>query len=87
MIVLERADHMHFVDDVEKSHEGFRTMPTEGDLARIQADMRPIADLCTGDEAAPFDSGRDSGALQRHVESAGAMMANHVALENARNHS
>jgi dienelactone hydrolase len=51
MIVLERADHMHFVDDVEKAHEAFRTMPMEGDLAKIQADMRPIAELCTGEEA------------------------------------
>jgi dienelactone hydrolase len=51
MIVLERADHMHFLDDVEKSHEAFRTMPVEGDLAKIQADMRPIVELCTGDEA------------------------------------
>lgn len=48
---LERADHMHFVNDVEKSHEAFRTMPVEGDLAKIQADMRPIAELCTGEEA------------------------------------
>jgi dienelactone hydrolase len=51
MIVLERADHMHFIDDVEKSHEAFRTMPMEGDLAKIQADMHPIAELCTGEEA------------------------------------
>ena len=54
MVVLERADHMHFVDDVEKSHEAFRTMPMEGDLAKIQADMRPIAELCTGEEAHRF---------------------------------
>lgn len=51
MIVLERADHMHFVDDVEKSHEAFRTMAAEGDLTEIQADMRPIAELCSGEEA------------------------------------
>ena len=54
MVVLECADHMHFVDDVEKSHEAFRTMPMEGDLAKIQADMRPIAELCTGEEAHRF---------------------------------
>lgn len=51
LVVLERADHMHFVDDVEKAHEAFRTMPIKGDLAKIQADMRPIAELCTGEEA------------------------------------
>ena len=39
------------VPNVEKSHEAFRTMPVEGDLAKIQADMRPIAELCTGKEA------------------------------------
>jgi predicted dienelactone hydrolase len=51
LVALERADHMHFVDDVEQTHEAFRTMPLEGDLAEIQADMRPIAELCTGEEA------------------------------------
>jgi len=54
MIVLERADHMHFLDDVEKAHEAFRTMPIEGALAKIQADMRPITELCTGEEAHRF---------------------------------
>lgn len=54
IIVLERADHMHFVDDVERAHEEFRTMPSEGDLAKIKADMRPIAELCTGEEAHRF---------------------------------
>jgi len=54
MVVLERADHMHFVDDVEKMHEAFRTMPLSGDLAAIQADMRPIAELCSGEEAHRF---------------------------------
>ena len=34
MVVLELADHMHFVDDVEKSHEAFRTMPMEGERPR-----------------------------------------------------
>jgi predicted dienelactone hydrolase len=51
MVVLERVDHMHFVDDVEKMHEGFRTMSMTGDLAAIQADMRPIGELCSGEEA------------------------------------
>ena len=54
MLVLERADHMHFVDEVEKSHEGFRTVPLSGDLAAIQADMRPIAELSSGEEAHRF---------------------------------
>jgi hypothetical protein len=44
MVVLERADHMHFVDDLNKMHEAFRTMPVPADLAVIQADMRPIAE-------------------------------------------
>ena len=54
MVVLRRADHLHFIDNVEQSHEGFRTMPAAGDLAKIQEEMRPIAELCSGEQAHLF---------------------------------
>jgi len=51
MLILRRADHAHFMDDVEQLHESFRTMPVTGDLARIQKEMQPIAELCSGKQA------------------------------------
>jgi dienelactone hydrolase len=51
MIVLRRADHMHFMDDVENLHETVRTMEWPGELAWLPKEMRPIAELCSGEEA------------------------------------
>jgi dienelactone hydrolase len=51
MLILRRADHVHFMDNVEDLHEAFRTMPVTGDLAAIQRDMLPISELCSGEEA------------------------------------
>ncbi len=33
MFVLSRADHLHFVDDVEREHEAFRALTLPGDAA------------------------------------------------------
>jgi len=57
MLILRRADHLHFIDDVEKWHETFRTMPLTGDLAQLQAEMRPIGELCSGEQAHLFVCG------------------------------
>ena len=57
MVVLRRADHMHFLDDAEKWHETFRTMPVTGDVAKMQADMRPIGELLSGEQAHLFIRG------------------------------
>jgi len=57
MVILRRADHLHFIDDVEKWHETFRTMPLTGDLAKLQAEMRPIGELCSGQQAHLFVCG------------------------------
>jgi hypothetical protein len=56
MVILHRADHLHFVDDVEDAHEAMRTMPAAGDLAWI-SEMRPIAELVSGDLARLFVRG------------------------------
>ncbi len=54
MVVLPRADHLHFLDSVEEEHEAARTMKWTGQLAWIPKEMRPIAQLCSGDEAHSF---------------------------------
>ena len=57
MVVLRRADHLHLVDDVEEEHEIVRTATLTGELALIQKEMRPIADLCSGEQARLFVGG------------------------------
>jgi pimeloyl-ACP methyl ester carboxylesterase len=57
MVILRRADHMHFMDDAEAAHEAVRSMTFAGDLAWLPKEMRPIAELCSGDEAHAFARG------------------------------
>jgi predicted dienelactone hydrolase len=57
LIILRRADHSHFMDQVEQLHEMFRTMPDAGDLAAIQKEMRPMAELCSEEQAHLFVRG------------------------------
>ena len=57
MIVLRRADHMHFMDDVKKWHEAARSMPATRVLAWIPEEMRPISELCSGEQAHLFVRG------------------------------
>ncbi len=57
MVILRRADHMHFMDNVEEIHEMVRTMPFTGELAWIPKEMRPIAELCSGEQAHLFVRG------------------------------
>ena len=56
-IILRRADHMHFMDDVEQLHETTRTMPWTEELAWMPKEMRPIAELCSGEQAHLFVRG------------------------------
>lgn len=57
MLILGRADHLHFIDDVERQHEAFRAMPLTGPAAEIQQRMRPIGELCSGEQAHTFVRG------------------------------
>jgi pimeloyl-ACP methyl ester carboxylesterase len=57
MLILHRADHLHFIDDAEGMHEAFRTMPLSGPAAEIQQRMRPITELCSGEQAHLFVRG------------------------------
>lgn len=51
MVILRRADHLHFIDNVEQEHEAFRTVPMPAEVAQMQKEMRPIAELCSGEQA------------------------------------
>jgi predicted dienelactone hydrolase len=55
MLVLENADHMHFCDDVEQTHELFRAMPPPGPLADIAKLVPPVSQLCPGSHAYDFN--------------------------------
>ena len=57
MFVLRRADHQHFLDDVEGEHEALRAMTLPGDAAWITAAMRPMSELCPGAQAHDFVRG------------------------------
>ena len=57
MVILRRADHMHFMDAVEEMHEAVRGMPLPGDLAWLSRDMRPVGELCSGEQAHTFVRG------------------------------
>jgi predicted dienelactone hydrolase len=54
MVILRRADHMHFEDNVEQMHESVRTMPWPAELAWLAKEIRPIAELSSGDAAHTF---------------------------------
>ena len=51
MMILPRADHMHFVDEIEKLHEGFRTAPVAPELVELQKQMLPMSQLTSAEEA------------------------------------
>jgi predicted dienelactone hydrolase len=57
MVILRRADHMHFMDNVEEMHERVRRMPFPSELEWMQKEMRPIAELCSGEQANLFVRG------------------------------
>jgi len=57
MFVLHGADHQHFADDVEASHEAFRAMTLPGEAAWMTAAMLPISELCPGEHGHLFACG------------------------------
>ena len=57
MVILRRADHLHFMDNIEELHEKIRNMEWPAELAWIQKEMRPIAELCSGGKAQLFVRG------------------------------
>jgi hypothetical protein len=57
MVILRRADHVHFMDNVEEEHEAVRRMPFTAALAWIPKEMRPVVELCSGEQAHLFVRG------------------------------
>jgi dienelactone hydrolase len=57
MFVLRRADHQHFADDVEASHEALRAMTLTGEAAWMSAAMLPASELCPGEHGHLFARG------------------------------
>jgi predicted dienelactone hydrolase len=51
MVILHRADHQHFADDVEHEHEALRAMSLPGDAAWLPKTMPPMTELCPGAQA------------------------------------
>jgi predicted dienelactone hydrolase len=51
MVVIPRADHLHFVGNVEQAHEQLRGASLPPEASWISREMRPIGELCTGEEA------------------------------------
>jgi dienelactone hydrolase len=57
MFVLRRADHEHFADDVEASHEALRATTLPGAAAWMAAAMLPMSQLCRGEHGHTFARG------------------------------
>jgi dienelactone hydrolase len=86
MFILRRADHQHFLDDVEGEHEAVRAMSFPAEAAWIPAAMRPITELCSGDEAHVFVRGLTLAHLDatlRQSEAADRFLAGDVVAELA----
>lgn len=86
LIVLRRADHMHFMDKVEEMHEAVRTMPFTGELAWLPKEMRPIGELCSGEQAHLFVRGLTlchMDAILKRQETAQQFLARDIEAELA----
>lgn len=57
MWVLLNADHMHFCDRVERSHEFFRSMPQIGPMKEVAKNLPPMSELAPGEHGYLFANG------------------------------
>ena len=87
MFILRRADHMHFMDNVEEMHETVRKMQFPGEASWISKEMQPIAELCSGEQAHLFVRGLTlchMDATLRGREEAQRLLAGDIDAEIAR---
>lgn len=87
LFILRRADHQHFLDDVEGQHEALRAMSLPGEAAWIPAAMRPMAELCSGEQAHVFVRGLTLAHLDatlRQLDAAQRFLAGDVEADLAR---
>lgn len=68
MIVLKNADHMHFCDRVEETHELFRSMAPPGDFERVAKTLLPASELCPGEQAYLFTRGLGQAHMDAHLK-------------------
>ncbi|MGB7665677.1 MAG: dienelactone hydrolase family protein, partial [Candidatus Acidiferrales bacterium] len=86
MFILHRADHLHFIDNVEHEHEKVRAMQWPPALAWIQKEMKPVAELCSGEQAHLFIRGLTlchTDAFLKHNDSARRFLAGNIEAELA----
>jgi dienelactone hydrolase len=57
MVILRRADHAHFMDNIAEQHERLRTMQLPAELDWLQKEMLPMAELCSEEQAHLFTRG------------------------------
>jgi dienelactone hydrolase len=67
LVVLRRADHQHFVDDVAGDHEALRAMSLPGDAAWMPAAMLPMDRLTPAEQAHDFVRGLTVAHLDAHL--------------------
>ncbi|MFT3925190.1 MAG: dienelactone hydrolase family protein [Myxococcales bacterium] len=87
LLVLENADHMHFCDRVERSHEYFRSMPQVGPFGAIAKRTPPMSELTPGKYGHAFACGLGLAHLESALRRAGdarALLKNAVAELSAR---
>jgi dienelactone hydrolase len=78
MFVLMNADHMHFCDRAERSHEFFRAMPQIGPMREIAKQLPPISELVPGSHAYLFANGLGTAhmdAVLKHSSEARAFLS------------
>jgi hypothetical protein len=68
MIILRRADHMHFRDNAEEMDESVRNMTFPEELSWILREMRPIAELSSGETGALIRPRSDARRHGSHAE-------------------
>ncbi len=86
MFILRRADHQHFIDDVEETHEAVRAATFPPEAAWIPVAMRPIAELSSGEQAHRFVRGLTLAQFDstlRHIEAAERFLSGDVEADLA----
>ncbi len=81
MVVLKDADHMHFCDNVEATHEMFRSMPPPGALGDMARATPPISEFCPGEQAYTYLRGLGTAHMDATLkgnEAAAAFLAGDV---------
>jgi dienelactone hydrolase len=86
LVTLCRADHYHFMDNVEELHETVRAMKFPEELSWMTKEMRPIEELSSGEQAHLFVRGLTlchMDRILRHQKDAQRLLAGDLEAELA----